>query len=383
MTESYQYSDTIMSDPAIGASSVKKFRSQRGWSQAELARRAGVSRAAVSAIEIQRLIPSVSAALKLAACLGCTVEQLFGAAPTVQAKEWAWFPAMQQSRFWQAEVAGRLLCYPCEETAAGELSHDGIAARDALASDDGRQFANASPSQTLVVAGCDPAASLLAAEYARQTGLRMIVLRRSSGRALQLLKEGRVHVAGVHLASAGGRHGNAEIVGRELGVPALLLRLAQWEEGVAFVANVKAATIHALLERRVRWIGREPGSGARQCLDELLPARKPPVRMAPDHRSVATALTNGWADAGVCVRLVSEEAGLRFFSVRIENYDLSFLKSSEPDPRIQALIRVVRSPEYRRLLSELPGYSVADAGQLQPAAQPKRVPAQKTPGKMR
>jgi putative molybdopterin biosynthesis protein len=392
MTESYQYSDRIMSDPANGASRLKDFRSQRGWSQAELARRAGVSRAAVSAIEIKRLIPSVSAALKLAACLECSVEQLFGAVPTVQSQEWAWPPTMQQSRFWQAEVGGRLLFYPCEETAAGELSHDGIAARDALVGDNERQLESASPSQTLVVAGCDPAASLLASEYARQTGLRMIVLRRSSGRALQLLKEGRVHVAGVHLASAGGRHGNAEIVGRELGVSALLLRLAQWEEGVAFVANVKAATIHTLLQRRVRWIGREPGSGARQCLDELLPPRKQPLRTAPDHRSVATALTNGWADAGVCVRLVSEEAGLRFFSVRIENYDLSFLKASEADPRIQALIRVVRSAEYRRLLSDLPGYSVADAGQLQPAVPSKsttlkstaqRTATQKTPGRMR
>jgi putative molybdopterin biosynthesis protein len=158
------------------------------------------------------------------------------------------------------------------------------------------------------------------------------------------------------------------------------LRLAQWEEGVAFVANVKAATVRTLLQRRLRWIGREPGSGARQCLDELLPPRKQPTRMAPDHRSVATALANGWADAGVCVRLVSEEAGLRFLSVRIENYDLSFLKAGEADPRIQALIRVVRSPEYRRLLSDLPGYSVADAGQLQPAAPFPKSPDRKTPG---
>jgi putative molybdopterin biosynthesis protein len=149
------------------------------------------------------------------------------------------------------------------------------------------------------------------------------------------------------------------------------LRLAQWEEGVAFVADVKAASIRALLQRRLRWIGREPGSGARQCLDELLPARKQPVQMASDHRAVATALSNGWADAGVCVRLVSEEAGLRFLSVRIENYDLSFLKSIETDPRIEALTRVVRSSAYRRLISELPGYNVADAGNLESTAQPE------------
>ena len=80
---------------------------------------------------------------------------------------------------------------------------------------------------------------------------------------------------------------------------------------------------------------------------------------------MAAALGGGWADAGVCVRLVSEEAGLRFLSVRIENYDLSFLKSVESDPRIKALVRVVRSTTYRRLLGELPGYNVADAGILE------------------
>lgn len=282
--------------------------------------------------------------------------------------EWAWPPSTPQSRYWQAEVSGRLLLFPCEETSAGEVTHDGLASRDKIAVGGGRSLSDDAPSQTLVVAGCDPAAGILASEYARQTGLRMIVLRRSSGRALQLLKQRRVHVAGLHLSAAGARNGNADVVDRELGVPAVLLRLAQWEEGVAFVADVKTASIRALLQRRLRWIGREPGSGARQCLDELLPARKQPVRMASDHRAVATALSNGWADAGVCVRLVSEEAGLRFLAVRIENYDLSFFKSLASDPRIEALVRVVRSAEYRRLLGELPGYNVDDAGDLQATA---------------
>ncbi len=57
---------------------VRAFRLERGWSQAELAQRSGISRTAVSAIEIQRLTPSVSAALALAAALECRVEDLFG-----------------------------------------------------------------------------------------------------------------------------------------------------------------------------------------------------------------------------------------------------------------------------------------------------------------
>ena len=62
----------------------------RGWSQEELARLSGLSRAGVSAIETGRLIPSAAAALALAAALGCRVEDLFrlhGAEP--QQAAWA------------------------------------------------------------------------------------------------------------------------------------------------------------------------------------------------------------------------------------------------------------------------------------------------------
>src|SRR5262245_3120180 len=106
---------------------VKRYRQQRGWSQEELARRAGISRAAGSAIEIHRLVPSVAAALALAAGLGCRVEDLFGADPGRAGEEvWAWPPASDPCRFWRASAGGRVRHYPVENTAAGLLPHDGV-----------------------------------------------------------------------------------------------------------------------------------------------------------------------------------------------------------------------------------------------------------------
>src|SRR5580704_1651677 len=99
MTESYQYNDSMLSDPGA-VPRLKEFRMRRGWTQGELARRAGISRAAVSAIEINRMVPSVAAALKLAACLECTVKNLFGHAAPDASNEWAWTPHVLQSRFW-------------------------------------------------------------------------------------------------------------------------------------------------------------------------------------------------------------------------------------------------------------------------------------------
>jgi molybdate-binding protein/transcriptional regulator with XRE-family HTH domain len=338
---------------------IRNERLRRGWSQAELARRTGISRAAVSAIEIDRLAPSVTAALALADTFQCAVEDLFGSRSTAAPMQWAWPPRGNRVRYWRAEVGGEMLSFPIEEPGTIDHAHDGV-----FADGTDRSLAEDSPSRTLVLACCDPAAGLLASQFARATGLRMIVLGRSSTAALKLLAENRVHAAGVHLSAAGGRPGNSNIVARELGSPAGLLRIARWEEGVAFRDQRETSTVKDLMRQRLQWVGREPGSGAEQC-QRALGLRKTPDRVARDHRGVAEALRSGWADAGVCVRLVSEEAGLDFLSVRQEDYDLVFAKSAQDDPRIQALVRVVRSASYRRLLSDLPGYDAAQTGELE------------------
>src|SRR5205823_5366797 len=116
----------------------------------------------------------------------------------------------------------------------------------------------------------------------------------------------------------------------------------------------------------LRWVGREPGSGARRCFDEIVASRRPPRHIAKSHRAVADAVHSGWADAGVCIRLAAEEAGLAFFSVRDEAYDLCFPASRAEDPRVQALVRILKSPLFRKNLGELPGYDSSETGSEQP-----------------
>lgn len=345
---------------------VRERRSARGWSQAELAERAGISRTAVSAIEAERLVPSVAAAIGLAKALECMVEELFGRGSPQPSKmpspTWAWPVPQTPCRYWLANVDGQRRLYPFEATPLGEIPHDGVhhpgspsrhVAHERLAD------------HTLVVASCDPAVGLLVRVYEQLTGYRMLVFPRSSRQALQLLKQGLVHLAGVHLSTSEHETGNAAPVREIVGEAASLLRVASWEEGVVVGADVTAATLRGVLRERLTWVGREPGSGARQCLDELLDDRPAPRRMARDHRGVAEAIRCGWANAGVCLRLVAEEAGLRFLPVRTESYDVCFTTQQSHDPRVQALVRVIQSSDYRRLLGELPGYDIAQTGHLQ------------------
>jgi molybdate-binding protein len=249
--------------------------------------------------------------------------------------------------------------YPVESNLLGVVPHDGVADRGAF-----REGEGVDPMRTLVIAGCDPAIGLLAGVLARTAGVRLLAIQRSSRAALRLLGQGLVHVAGVHLCRSDHPEGNAEVVRAELGPGFTMLRVAHWEEGIALAPGLDLRSVRAAVGSKLRWIGREDGSGARECLDEILPGNRRPRHVAADHRAVAEAVRGGWADAGVCIRLVSEEAGLDFLGVRQEAYDLCFPTRWENEARLKALVQAVRSPAYRRVLGELPGYDSTVAGTL-------------------
>ena len=340
---------------------VRNRRLAREWSQAELAAMAKISRAAVSAIEGERLIPSVATALSLARVLECTVEELFSTILTESRLQttprWAWPGSPEPARYWCGTVQGQLLFYPAEVTPLGEIPHDGFGHPQSNPSR--LQRAN----ETLVIASCDPASGLLARLYERATGFRLLVIPRSSCQALQLLQQGLVHMAGVHLAATSVPEGNAVSVRQLVSQPVRLLRVASWKEGVAVGSKIATGSLRGLFNRQVKWVGREQGSGARQCQDELLHDRPAPRRLARDHRGIAEAIRCGWADAGVCLELVAGEAGLRFIPIRAEEYDLCYQRCGEDDPRIVALVKVIQSSEYRQLYGELSGYDTRMAGE--------------------
>ena len=212
-------------------------------------------------------------------------------------------------------------------------------------------------SRTLVLATCDPAAGYLAAEYRRHGDFRMLVYSRSSGEALSLVDNGLAHVAGVHWAAANDSRGNAAAIAARIGSRSFeLLRIAQWEEGLAYQPSTKLRSPTTAARGKLRWVGRTVGAGARRCQDDLLGPRRAPRHVARDHRGVVEAIRSGWADVGVCLRLATEEGQLAFLPVGEETYDLCFRRERAADPRIVALVNTVRSSEYRRLLAELPGY---------------------------
>ena len=56
---------------------VKERREGQGWSQGELARRLGVSRQTINAVETDKYDPSLPLALRMAKLFAVSVDQLF------------------------------------------------------------------------------------------------------------------------------------------------------------------------------------------------------------------------------------------------------------------------------------------------------------------
>ena len=246
--------------------------------------------------------------------------------------------------------------------ALNSIPHDGIW-EDGIC----RERTSVSPEMTLTVATCDPAAGLLAAEYARATGFRLLVFPRSGSRRAGIVGAragSRCCPASFHRAHTRNAMPRRCVNGSGGGFH--LLRVAQWEEGVALPADSSSRAATSVARRTQCWAGREPGSGARECLDELLDGRRFVGREVEGHAAVAEAVRSGWAGAGVCVRLSAEEAGLHFLPVRTESLDFCFSARAQRDPRIQALVRLLRSRGYRRLMSELPGYDARQTGEVIP-----------------
>lgn len=348
---------------------VMQYRTARGWSQAALAERCGVSRTEISGIETGRLVPSVTVALRLAQVFGVSVEGLFSSTAAVDEPVWAWSPEHpDERRVWRASVNGRRIIYPVEPTAAGVLAHDAVRGRgDALEALDAGERSD----RTLVLAGCDPMVALLVQEVAAFHGVRVLPLMRSSTQALALLKRGLVHMAGLHFTQADDGDGNDAAVRGALGAGYSLVHQVSWDAGIAIARSRAEQSTRALLRANLRWVNREEGSAARMAFDRLLGERRRPLgydHIVRDHRAVAATVASGWAEAGVCVSPAAAEAHLGFIALQRESYEVCVASDLLADSRVKALVATLQSVRYRRLISDVPGCVATRTGEQRAVA---------------
>lgn len=350
--------------------------------QAELARRSGISRQALSAIESGTYQPSVNVALRLARELGETVENLFGGQDDPGGRSIAVDePSLRREkppfRVSLARVGGRLVAIRQPAARLALLPSAGVLDRPAASNPAlvSTFLSSDEIDSTLLIAGCDPAVAILADWLARhRSPVRATTVQCSSGAALELLLAGRAHVAGVHLRDRRSGRYNIAQVRKSLGQQRyVLVNFARWELGMATApGNPLGLSGWADLARPgIRIVNREKGSGARLALDEALDEHGLPAagiagykRELPGHLEIAAAIAAGEADAGVTLRVAADASGLGFVPLREERYDLVFMERDRETKPVSAMMEAIHSASFASELHQLCTYDTHEMGSV-------------------
>lgn len=339
-------------------------RKSRGVAAADLASQAGITRQAIYAIEAGTYIPNTAVALRLARALETSVEELFALDPddnrTADRRPFELLdPAdtiapgepIQICRVGRRAIGVAPPLFPAYLPVADGIVSDAGHAAIAGDSDD---------SSRLLMAGCDPALSVLAA-HAREAGADVVLASANSARSLEWLRAGRIDIAGTHL-------NDSLPAGRNFSV----VTFALWEEGfVVRRGNPKQIRrIEDLANPRVEFVNREEGSGSRRLFDTLLAAAgmnhaqiKGAGNVASGHLAAAWAVASGAADCCIAAGSAARRFGLEFVPLASERFELVLHKRDLNRKSVQGLLNVLNRSKFRRQLELIAGYDVSRAGE--------------------
>jgi molybdate-binding protein len=345
---------------------------------------AGVSRQTIYAMEAGSYVPNTAVALKLARLLEVRVEELFALpgdlpAPAFRLERAALLPGADRPFEGQpvelCRVDDRMIAsapspvpwyFPASDAiVAAEPAPRGKAKVRVF--DAERQFHN-----RVLIAGCDPAISVLA-RHVEASGVELVLAHRNSSQALGLLKDRYVHVAGTHLRDESTGESNLPAVARlfpRSGVA--VISFAVWEEGIVTArGNPKGIRgVEDLARPDVTIVNREAGAGSRKLLDaclQRLHIAAGSVRgyhsEAPGHLPAAWRVQTGEADCSIATRAAARLFGLGFIPLVSERYDLAIRRQHLDLPGIRTMLDVLCRSQFRRELDSLGGYDTTSAGQ--------------------
>lgn len=201
--------------------------------------------------------------------------------------------------------------------------------------------------------GLDYLLGLLAAD-----GYRIKAIPVGSTAGLAALARGEGDIAGTHLLNADTGRYNESF----LPVGVRLVSGYDRRQGIVYrpgeqgFAGVDDDQLRETIRSdRHRMVNRNPGSGTRILIDQLLDGSQPPgyLHQVKTHNGVAAAVEQGRADWGMTLETVAEGAGLGFHFVANERYDFAVREDRWDRPAVTALRHLLDSEQVRADLSEI------------------------------
>jgi transcriptional regulator with XRE-family HTH domain len=283
-----------------------------GFTQAQLASAAGVSRQLVVAAEAGVNTPSVDAALRLAQALECSAQELFGP------------PAVRAPRITVSDRTHQRVRLGC-----------------------------------LVVAGCDPALQIAEAMLADAGPGTLLALDATTGMAMSALRDG-----GVHAAVAHGRAGSLP----RPPVAAIRVHLACWQVGLGIAPAIAASagTLEACLEQHVPIVQRQESAAAQQALRRATSAlgrELPPATVTSGHLDAARAAA-ALGCAAITTEAAARLAGLMFMALESHTVEISVDQRWRNHPGVESLGNLLTSRAFSAEVGRMGGYDLRGCGAL-------------------
>lgn len=365
---------------------LAQIRTKRGIRAAQLAAEAGVSRPTVYAIEAGTYVPNTAVSLKLARALDATVEELFQMEPEQPVQpveaEAVVLSGREPMQLGQplrlCKVDGHLVAVPPEYGGWGMPLTDAVLV-EAIGKDTNYTKSKVQvlgdawkSSDRILIAGCDPSASILV-NYLWRQNCELLITYENSSHALELLHEGLVHVAGTHLVDkATGDTDLSTITKMFPRKSVAVISYAMWEEGLVVAhGNPKNIFgIHDLARKDIRITNREPGAGCRRLLDDLLQKYGIPTgrvngydRVALGHLPAARLVHTGEVDCCISTQAGARALGLDFIPLAQKPYHLVIRRKHMTLHPIDALIETLERASFRREVEASVGYDMRTAGE--------------------
>ncbi|HET9941944.1 MAG TPA: substrate-binding domain-containing protein [Terriglobia bacterium] len=358
-------------------------RKRRGIGASELARKVGVTRQTIYAIEAGTYVPNTEVTLQLARHLEVNVEELFSlqkdqqeeTAPTVSADYLGQTAPGSGQAVRVCKVGTKWVSVPVDARPYHLPEADAVVTGSPARLHKAKLWLFSEEEMVrnkIVLAGCDPATSLLARMVERLSGVEIVHAPASSQLALDWLKDGKVHIAGSHLQDPDSTEFNLPHIRRQFpNRDMAVVTFARWEEGfVVAPGNPKnIRKVSDLQRKNVIVMNREAGSGSRALLDTLLhgvglqgKVVRGYDRVAFGHLSAAHAVLAGDADCCIATRSAAQTFGLDFVPLRSEQYDFVLHRETLRMAAVESLFDALQRATLRRKLETLAGYDTSQTG---------------------
>jgi molybdate transport repressor ModE-like protein len=152
-----------------------------------------------------------------------------------------------------------------------------------------------------------------------------------------------------------------------------IVRFIKRDQGL-MVPSGNPLGIHSLqdlAEKDVRLINRQPFSGTRELLEELLSQEnvssdsiKSFDQYEYTHTAVAAQVATGMADVGFGIKAAGARFDLDFIPITEDVYLWAMKVESKDDPEVRSFIEMLRSEGFQQEINALPGYQCDDAGEV-------------------